>query len=195
MLRWYVRPWKSGPGWNQNLCLVQSIKKMCRNKFILTSWLATHSKALRVPHNTLVAAHRQMCSTRIHICSLWLQVRSCTKMVLRLLRTCLFMCKMPSQGDGAMTRWQKRFPACVTAARQFPQTSASSFLLWCAPTVRFVERFRLLCPLRGLQVCRQTKHRREEIKNALFAIALSSLSQASLPSLLINEGKQGRGGN
>lgn len=62
-------------------------------------------------------------------------------------------------------------------------------------TVRFVERVRLLRPLRGWQVCRQTQRRREETKNALFATALSSLSQASLPSLLINEGKQGRGGN
>lgn len=43
------------------------------------------------------------------------------------------------------------------------------------------------------KVCRCTC--REEAKNVHLTTTPSSLSQASLPSLLINEGKQGRGGN
>lgn len=41
----------------------------------------------------------------------------------------------------------------------------------------------------------QTKHCCKEAQTVRFTTALSSLSQASLPSLLINEGKPGRGGN
>lgn len=107
------------------------LTKMCGNALITMGCGSQHFGKLTVSQRCFVL-HRQMCSTPIHICSQWLQVRFLAKMVQVAMHMAVHVqdAITRSRGDDAATKTLPLladFPACVTGGFPFAQTSAPSF--------------------------------------------------------------------